>query len=375
MYLAMHGVVMPVVSLIGIVANVANVVVLSGVVKRYSASVYRVLLAIAIADLLLMAVVFFHGARFSMRERPVTRSDEAEQLDGPSYFFYHTWDTFANICGMASNWCVLMVTGLRLVAVYFPLRPPSARGRLRVVVGLPILFVVAVVVNLPWALVKPYDSDSGKFVLQKELHQGYKRDYYVVLLLLYHVIPWIAMAALAGLLLFGMRPAVGSRPHGGGQGDGDGSGLDAKLEQSRKQAQKMLSVTLASKAAWFMASTAPIVVYYFMQFAAEDEDLLVNRPSVQTFFIFAHVLALTNYAANFFLFTFLNHTYRRRLAGLLCRRRRTTSIAERSAAAAPGAAAADAASESNAGWSTALATNVSSGSVEMQPLKREDPKR
>lgn len=118
------GITVSVIALIGVVFNLLNIYVLVKMVRRRRgiSPTYHLLIAMGIADLLVLVIISFFYLNVFARNPPLHFS----QLHDGHHDFYHVlhyiWNFAANPFSIASNWLVVATTIFRFLAVAFPMK-------------------------------------------------------------------------------------------------------------------------------------------------------------------------------------------------------------------------------------------------------------
>lgn len=299
--LSLYGVVIPFVSVIGILANFLNIVVLSRLVKLKQASIYDILLAMAVADLCICGSYLVNSALLFMRADPILGARQPDQntLGSAAYIIYLSVDPIANVSGFISNWCTVVMAAFRFIAVYFPLHASQWCTRHRARIAVVAVTVTTLVVTLPSRLMLIARNAGFDSVPAQHL------DAYVSIVhpVINDLVPWLLCVILMSLLLVSLRrkTIAVDASHG-------------RKNRTRKHHSK-LTVLLVCTAAWFVATTAPSTASIILSSAGDP--VLSRSASFTRLFLAGQVLVLMNFTGNFFFYSCMNKKYRQQLRELL----------------------------------------------------------
>ncbi|XP_013414399.1 probable G-protein coupled receptor B0563.6 [Lingula anatina] len=305
-----QGIVFPLICVVGMTTNVANLIVLSRPNMRTSTNLF--LIALSIADIMMLLIVCMYYVHFkSTHEKPIT---EYEEVAGQSLFwqlYYYTWFMMANVFLTVSNWLVMAVAFYRYIAVCWPMKASGFCTTQRAIIMIVLAYTLSLALNAPdFATVTIVQDANGTRAEHTELHKStsFAVIYYNVKLALNIIIPWMVCLILSVVLII----ALSRRERE----------VQSMVERenfmpSRADTQRRITIMLVSINIWFLICMVPSFVWYTFNWSKGRSEVEPSL-SFRILRVIADLFLVCNYAANFFLYAATNRQYRKTFVTVFC---------------------------------------------------------
>lgn len=315
-YFVLTGIVGSCICCLGLVGNLFNIIIFGRMLRSYNSATNIFLLAIAITDLLALAIYLLYDIMcIAIPEKPlIDLHDMKPALLGTFvYFLYYTWLFPANVFITSSNWFTVSVMVFRFIAIYIPLKasqwctPRRAHVVLVIISTLSVLTVIpdCFTIRLTTLPVHGFIITDTKLAANKYFQIIYHITYVETI---NSIVPFIICFILSGLLIRALQRSQRLL------------GLDSTIPQrsKRQKNQRRISIMLLVIVLSFIVCTIPAFVWRGMKHAVLDkkitEDVWIMMRAV------ADVFLIINHSAKFPIYMFTNIMYRKSFRQLiLCR--------------------------------------------------------
>ncbi|XP_067942069.1 mas-related G-protein coupled receptor member A6-like [Watersipora subatra] len=297
------GVAFTIVCILGMLANIMNIIALSAIIRKSKLPVYRCFLGLAIADFMaLLFMCIFNGFKYLVKAKMVIDNTDVKENTASQPFntIFYLLPHFINIAFAASNWCVVAMSSFRCIAVYAPLWYQQHCSTLVVNVTLVIVYLFSIFINIPSFMVTRFDKMRGLFEDETQSDFNPKTISIVVI----QGLPML----ITGLLVVALISKLCSH-----------SAIErsASNAEYRNRDRLQTSVTLVCISAFFVVCVTPSVVYFTYQYYnKEKRDGSTQYKDYKVYTAVDFLLAI-NYTANFCFYVLLNARLRRRLTHIL----------------------------------------------------------
>lgn len=118
------GIVQALIAVVGMVFNALNIYVLVHLVRkrRGISPTYHLLIAMGVADLMVLFGMSFFSLNVYARKPPLKFSDLSDDHSDFYHVLHYVWPFTVNPFSIASNWMVVATTVFRFLAVAFPMK-------------------------------------------------------------------------------------------------------------------------------------------------------------------------------------------------------------------------------------------------------------
>lgn len=325
-YFTVNGIIGCSLCVIGLLGNLASVIVLSSMYRKNRTSTNIFLIIMSAADLIVLAIYLIYGITCIVTpQRPIIDvQDVVNHTDTFTIFIYYVWYFPANIFMTVSNWSTVSVMTFRFIAVHFPLKASQWCSTTRAKLVVLVVVTLSVLLVVPEFLTIKIVANEYTGFNFNDTHlfdsKSFNHIYYSVAETFNSILPFVVCTVLATLLLRALRHK-----------DKRLSRQDSiQMSHRRQYEQRKISIMLLGITFWFMICTCPAFICRMSRYLITSN--ITAKQSWIKFRGVSDMFLLLNHTANFILYAVTNHSYRQHFVDLiLCRDRkaidRQTSVA------------------------------------------------
>lgn len=305
-YFALNGVIGSSICCIGILGNILNILVYGAMIKHTKSATTVFLLAIAMADLLVLIFYLLYDiVCIAMPPKPLLQLYDftADQAGSFAYYLFYVWYFPANIFILVSNWSTVSVMAFRFIAIYFPLKayrwctPERARN---VLLLISILAIASVIPECFTLKLKEFPN-YGYIFIDTELFSNslFNDIYFNYIEVVNSILPFITCFLLSALLIRALRKSDLSL-----RKTGNVTQLTRRLHDQRR-----ISIMLLVIVTWFIICTIPSFVWRGMKYGINSG--IITEENWRKLRGIADVSLILQHSANFIIYFISNNKYRK----------------------------------------------------------------
>ena len=315
-FLILNGYVGSTLCSFGILGNLLNIAVYTKMLRFNKTAITSFLLAISVADLLVLLFYLMYGVLCIITPPTPLLSlmdFKFEQAGTFLYIFYYIWTYPTNLCVTISTWYTVSVMVFRFIAIYYPLKANRWCSAHHAKIVMIIIAFISFVIYIPtWFLLKIQNFPEYNIMLVVETELSDNATFHYVYLIgiieiLNSFLPFIVCLILTILLLrtlWKKTPSLFER-----------STSSSSLKARRFQERKKITITLIAMVTVFIICTVPSLIWRVLRYYARS-----NVKSVESWKMargIADIFQVINHAANFLIYFLSNERYRKICGGLL----------------------------------------------------------